>query len=165
MDRNSHLAMSTSNNEKGGLKKMLMSIFRFSSKTCGHRLSSDVKSPVFVSSHRPITELLRNDNDRKQKHVNGKKTAMVLRNEGTAVVITTSNPYAEFRSSVLMMMVENDICSKCSSRLELEHLMRCYLAVNSLHHHPIIIQVFYDVVCEDLCAHNPMQQCNNANTG
>lgn len=142
------MSTAKNDNQKGGLKKMLMSIF--SPKTCGRRLSCNVNSPVFVSFHHPITEPSSNGRDRKKKH---NKPAMVLRNEGTAMVITTSNPYAAFRYSVMEMMVENDICS-CSKSEELERLMRCFLAVNSRHHHPIIIQVFCDL--EDLCARSHM---------
>ncbi|XP_044972519.1 transcription repressor OFP8-like [Hordeum vulgare subsp. vulgare] len=60
---------------------------------------------------------------------------------GMAVVKRSSNPYADFRSSMVEMVVERRIASVG----KMEELLESYLSLNSLEHHPAIIAAFEDV--------------------
>ncbi|CAA6665969.1 unnamed protein product [Spirodela intermedia] len=64
-----------------------------------------------------------------------------LRKEGFAVEKRSSDPYKDFRGSMVEMIVEKQIFGAT----ELEHLLRSYLALNDLRHHPIIVQVFSEI--------------------
>jgi uncharacterized protein (TIGR01568 family) len=60
---------------------------------------------------------------------------------GMAVVKRSSNPYADFRSSMVEMVVERRI-----ARVEqMEDLLGSYLSLNSSRHHPAILAAFEDV--------------------
>ncbi|KAM3350067.1 hypothetical protein ACQJBY_022711 [Aegilops geniculata] len=60
---------------------------------------------------------------------------------GMAVVKRSSNPYADFRSSMVEMVVERRIASVG----KMEELLESYLSLNSPEHHPAIIAAFEDV--------------------
>ena len=60
---------------------------------------------------------------------------------GMAVVKRSSNPYADFRSSMVEMVVERRICSVT----EMEELLESNLSLNSTQHHPAILAAFEDV--------------------
>uniref|UniRef100_A0A0D9V343 Transcription repressor n=1 Tax=Leersia perrieri TaxID=77586 RepID=A0A0D9V343_9ORYZ len=60
---------------------------------------------------------------------------------GMAVVKRSSNPYADFRSSMVEMVVERRICSVP----QMEELLGSYLSLNSPQHHPAILAAFEDV--------------------
>ncbi|KAF7036913.1 hypothetical protein CFC21_047429 [Triticum aestivum] len=60
---------------------------------------------------------------------------------GMAVVKRSSNPYADFRSSMVEMVVERRIASLG----KMEELLESYLSLNSPEHHPAIIAAFEDV--------------------
>ncbi|MQL75155.1 hypothetical protein Taro_007513 [Colocasia esculenta] len=66
---------------------------------------------------------------------------MGIRKEGFAVEKESSDPYEDFRSSMLEMIVEKQMFGAA----ELEHLLRCYLALNNPCHHPIIVEVFSEI--------------------
>ncbi|XP_022144998.1 transcription repressor OFP8 [Momordica charantia] len=58
-----------------------------------------------------------------------------------AVVKKSSDPYNDFRSSMLEMIVEKQIfCVK-----DLEQLLQCFLSLNSHHHHRVILEVFTEI--------------------
>ncbi|RCV26290.1 hypothetical protein SETIT_5G233400v2 [Setaria italica] len=58
-----------------------------------------------------------------------------------AVVKRSSNPYLDFRSSMVEMVVERRI----GSVGQMEELLGSYLSLNSLRHHPAILAAFEDV--------------------
>ncbi|XP_047169943.1 transcription repressor OFP8 [Vigna umbellata] len=58
-----------------------------------------------------------------------------------AVVKRSSDPYSDFRTSMLEMIVEKQIFSPA----DLENLLQCFLSLNSYHHHKIIVQVFTEI--------------------
>ncbi|TKY60893.1 Transcription repressor OFP8 [Spatholobus suberectus] len=58
-----------------------------------------------------------------------------------AVVKRSSDPYSDFRTSMLEMIVEKQIFSPG----DLENLLQCFLSLNSYHHHKIIVQVFAEI--------------------
>lgn len=58
-----------------------------------------------------------------------------------AVVKRSSDPYSDFRSSMVDMIVENNIFSA----IDLENLLLSFLSLNSYHHHNLIIQVFAEI--------------------
>uniref|UniRef100_A0ACD5VQC3 Uncharacterized protein n=1 Tax=Avena sativa TaxID=4498 RepID=A0ACD5VQC3_AVESA len=60
---------------------------------------------------------------------------------GMAVVKRSSNPYADFRSSMVEMVVERRIASVG----KMEELLGPYLSLNSPEHHPAILAAFEDV--------------------
>ncbi|KAJ8527940.1 hypothetical protein K7X08_015391 [Anisodus acutangulus] len=62
-----------------------------------------------------------------------------------AVVKKSSNPYNDFRNSMLEMIMENQIFAA----KDLENLLESFLKLNSQHHHGVIIDVFTEI-CEAL---------------
>nr|ACG24503.1 ovate protein [Zea mays] len=60
---------------------------------------------------------------------------------GMAVVKRSSNPYLDFRSSMVEMVVERRIASVG----KMEELLGSYLSLNSPRHHPAILAAFEDV--------------------
>ncbi|PAN29602.1 hypothetical protein PAHAL_5G237400 [Panicum hallii] len=60
---------------------------------------------------------------------------------GMAVVKRSSNPYLDFRSSMVEMVVERRI----GSVGQMEELLGSYLSLNSPRHHPAILAAFEDV--------------------
>ncbi|XP_023531027.1 transcription repressor OFP8-like [Cucurbita pepo subsp. pepo] len=58
-----------------------------------------------------------------------------------AVVKKSSDPYNDFRCSMLEMIVEKQIFSG----KDLEQLLQCFLSLNSHHHHNVILEVFTEI--------------------
>ncbi|KAJ7969614.1 transcription repressor OFP8-like [Quillaja saponaria] len=58
-----------------------------------------------------------------------------------AVVKRSSDPYNDFRTSMLEMIVEKQIFGAN----DLENLLQCFLSLNSHHHHRIIVEVFTEI--------------------
>lgn len=89
---------------------------------------------------RPLVSISSTTSSKKDK----KKQAMII-GDGVPVAKNTSDPYADFRISMLEMIFEKQIFGK----EELDHLLRSFLALNSHDHHSIIEEVFHDI-CEVL---------------
>ncbi|KAK3041667.1 hypothetical protein RJ639_001477 [Escallonia herrerae] len=62
-----------------------------------------------------------------------------------AVVKRSSDPHSDFRTSMVEMIVERQIFAA----KDLENLLQCFLSLNSVHHHKVIVEVF-DEICEAL---------------
>ncbi|XP_008810032.1 uncharacterized protein LOC103721544 [Phoenix dactylifera] len=60
---------------------------------------------------------------------------------GFAVVKQSSNPYEDFRSSMVEMMIERQM----KEPEDLEQLLHSYLSLNSPCHHPVILEAFADI--------------------
>ncbi|XVF34832.1 hypothetical protein REPUB_Repub18cG0092300 [Reevesia pubescens] len=58
-----------------------------------------------------------------------------------AVVKSSSDPYNDFRTSMVEMIVERQIFAA----KDLEKLLQCFLSLNSHHHHRIIVEVFTEI--------------------
>jgi uncharacterized protein (TIGR01568 family) len=58
-----------------------------------------------------------------------------------AVVKRSSDPYNDFRTSMVEMIVEKQIFSA----KDLEQLLQCFLSLNSIHHHRVIVEVFTEI--------------------
>ena len=58
-----------------------------------------------------------------------------------AVVKKSIDPYGDFRTSMVEMIVERHIFAA----KDLEQLLQCFLSLNSSHHHRIIIEVFTEI--------------------
>ncbi|KAG9137346.1 hypothetical protein Leryth_024580 [Lithospermum erythrorhizon] len=58
-----------------------------------------------------------------------------------AVVKRSSDPYNDFRTSMVEMIVEKQIFNS----EDLERMLQCFLSLNSHHHHRIIIEVFMEI--------------------
>ncbi|KAJ0238634.1 Transcription repressor OFP8 [Hirschfeldia incana] len=61
--------------------------------------------------------------------------------ESFAVVKKSRDPYKDFRTSMVEMIVERQIFGAA----ELQKLLQCFLSLNSLQHHNVIIQVFLEI--------------------
>ncbi|PSS15596.1 Transcription repressor like [Actinidia chinensis var. chinensis] len=59
-----------------------------------------------------------------------------------AVVKHSSDPYGDFRASMVEMIIERQIFGA----RELEHLLQTFLSLNSDHHHKVIVQVFTEIL-------------------
>ncbi|GJN38189.1 hypothetical protein PR202_gb27209 [Eleusine coracana subsp. coracana] len=60
---------------------------------------------------------------------------------GFAVVKRSRDPYADFRSSMVEMIVGRQLFAAP----DLERLLRSYLSLNAPRHHPVILQAFSDI--------------------
>ncbi|KAK4430823.1 Transcription repressor OFP8 [Sesamum alatum] len=61
--------------------------------------------------------------------------------DSLAVVKRSSDPYGDFRTSMVEMIVEKQMFEA----KDLENLLHCFLSLNSNHHHKVIIQVFSEI--------------------
>ncbi|GAB2268245.1 hypothetical protein Dimus_003221 [Dionaea muscipula] len=61
---------------------------------------------------------------------------------GFAVVKSSSDPYTDFRTSMVEMIVERQMFGA----QELEMLLKCFLHLNSPHHHKLIVEVFAEIL-------------------
>ena len=59
-----------------------------------------------------------------------------------AVVKRSSDPYGDFRASMVEMIIEKQIFGA----RELENLLQTFLSLNSHHHHDVIVQVFTEIL-------------------
>lgn len=112
----------------------------FSSKT----LSSDSSGS---SLHRRHRSLRKKDGTRRRRAAARKLGPDVLPLPGGkvkdsfAVVKSSSDPYNDFRTSMVEMIVEKQIFAA----KDLEQLLQCFLSLNSHHHHRIILEVFTEI--------------------
>ncbi|WOK95724.1 hypothetical protein Cni_G04431 [Canna indica] len=70
-----------------------------------------------------------------------KEKSAALGAAGFAVVKRSSDPYCDFRSSMVEMIVERGM----SRGRDLERLLRSYLTLNSPRHHQVILEAFNDI--------------------
>ncbi|CAN6441715.1 unnamed protein product [Victoria cruziana] len=61
--------------------------------------------------------------------------------DSVAVVKRSSDPYGDFRESMVEMIIEKQIFDHG----DLKQLLHCFLSLNSQHHHPVIIDVFWEI--------------------
>jgi uncharacterized protein (TIGR01568 family) len=61
--------------------------------------------------------------------------------ESVAVVKSSYDPYKDFRESMIEMIVEKDV----QETGDLEELLQCYLSLNEVEYHTVIVNVFTDV--------------------
>ncbi|XP_062208495.1 transcription repressor OFP8-like [Phragmites australis] len=107
--------------------------------------TSDPAAPV--DAFRPLVSVETkkqsgcNDKEKAEKVVRTKLGAAEETSAGMAVVKRSSNPYADFRSSMVEMVVERRI----GSVGQMEELLGTYLSLNSPRHHPAILAAFEDV--------------------
>jgi len=64
--------------------------------------------------------------------------------ESVALVKSSYNPYNDFKESMIEMIVEKDI----QQSRDLEELLQCYLSLNAVEYHALIVEVFTEVWCE-----------------
>ncbi|XVE70414.1 hypothetical protein DITRI_Ditri10aG0070900 [Diplodiscus trichospermus] len=111
----------------------------FSSRT----LSSDSSESL-----RKHSNYRKRCNTRRRRAKKSSSDMGVLPLEGTkkvkdsfAVVKSSSDPYNDFRTSMVEMIVERQIFEA----RDLEQLLQCFLSLNSHHHHRIIVEVFAEI--------------------
>ncbi|KAJ7527474.1 hypothetical protein O6H91_16G056400 [Diphasiastrum complanatum] len=68
--------------------------------------------------------------------------------DSIAVVKVSSNPYDDFRESMMEMIVGNNL-----SLLDVEELLYCYFCLNSPEHYDLIRESFFDA-CNQLLSYN-----------
>lgn len=61
--------------------------------------------------------------------------------ESFAVVKKSEDPYEDFRSSMVEMILERQIFGAA----QLQQLLQCFLSLNSRQHHGVIVQVFLEI--------------------
>lgn len=61
--------------------------------------------------------------------------------ESFAVVKKSEDPYEDFKRSMAEMVVEK----RMFEAAELEELLRCFLSLNSVHHHETIVRAFTEI--------------------
>lgn len=61
--------------------------------------------------------------------------------DGFAISKDSSDPYEDFRASMVDMIVEKEIFGV----EELENLVECFLSLNDEEHHKVIIEVFAEI--------------------
>ncbi|KAG6519329.1 hypothetical protein ZIOFF_022822 [Zingiber officinale] len=71
----------------------------------------------------------------------GEEKASGVMNRGVALVKNSSDPYADFRSSMVEMLAGREV----STVSDMEGLLRCYLSLNSPRHHAVIMEAFVDI--------------------
>ena len=96
---------------------------------------------------------LRHPSSRRRKYTSRRRRAKVKSSQvgglpldgnvkdSFAVVKSSSDPYNDFRKSMVEMIVEKQIFAA----KDLEQLLQCYLSLNSYHHHGIIVEVFMEI--------------------
>ncbi|KAL1822092.1 hypothetical protein ACET3Z_008870 [Daucus carota] len=68
-------------------------------------------------------------------------TSCAVNDESFAVVKNSQNPYEDFKSSMMEMIMEKQMYEA----KDLEQLLQCFLSLNSRHHHGAIIQAFSEI--------------------
>ncbi|XP_058068924.1 transcription repressor OFP8 [Magnolia sinica] len=61
--------------------------------------------------------------------------------ESVAVVKRSNDPYGDFRRSMVEMIIEKQMFTAN----DLEQLLRCFLSLNSAHHHQVIVEAFSEI--------------------
>ncbi|KAE8675919.1 Transcription repressor OFP8 [Hibiscus syriacus] len=112
--------------------------------------SSRTRSSDSSESHRQHANYQKTCKTRRRRAKNrGSETRMkVLPLEETdkvkdnfAIVKSSSDPFNDFRTSMVEMIVERQLFTA----KDLEQLLQCFLSLNSHHHHHIIVEVFTDI--------------------
>ncbi|XP_041006798.1 transcription repressor OFP8-like [Juglans microcarpa x Juglans regia] len=108
----------------------------FSSKS----LSSD------SSESRRLRSRQRHGARRRRAGTRSSETSIMPKMQGKvkdsfAVVKSSSDPYNDFRTSMVEMIVEKQIFAA----KDLEQLLQCFLSLNSYHHHKVIVEVFTEI--------------------
>ncbi|XP_012854472.1 PREDICTED: transcription repressor OFP8 [Erythranthe guttata] len=67
--------------------------------------------------------------------------AAAAEDDTLAVVKRSSDPYSDFRTSMVEMIVEKEIFAA----KDLQNLLQCFLSLNSCRHHKVIFQVFAEI--------------------
>ncbi|XP_039054932.1 transcription repressor OFP8-like [Hibiscus syriacus] len=118
-------------------------------------LSSDSSESFTGRHHRRCSNRKRYDNALRRRAKNRSRDMGFLPLEGVdndddnkskvkdsfAVVKRSSDPYHDFRTSMVEMIVERQMFGA----EDLEQLLHCFISLNSHHHHRIIIEVFTQI--------------------
>ncbi|XP_010249444.1 PREDICTED: transcription repressor OFP8-like [Nelumbo nucifera] len=62
--------------------------------------------------------------------------------ESFATVKRSSDPYSDFRTLMVEMIIEKQIFAA----KDLEQLLQCFPSLNSIHHHKVIVEVFSEIM-------------------
>lgn len=75
--------------------------------------------------------------------------------ESVAVVKRSEDPYADFKRSMVEMIVEKEMYGED----ELEQLLQCFLSLNSRAHHGVIVRAFSDIWEVLFCSSEGPNRC------
>lgn len=75
--------------------------------------------------------------------------------ESVAVVKRSEDPYADFKRSMVEMIVEKEMYGED----ELEQLLQCFLSLNSRAHHGVIVRAFSDIWEVLICSSEGPNRC------
>ncbi|XP_059670874.1 transcription repressor OFP8-like [Cornus florida] len=113
----------------------------FSSKS----LSSDSSGRSFYQNRprcdRQIETSRRRSNQRKDSEMGLMPVLQGKVEDSFAAVKCSSDPYNDFRTSMVEMIVEREIFGA----KDLENLLQCFLSLNSCHHHRVIVEVLTEI--------------------
>lgn len=128
---NSKKQSKTKHNHK---KKMEKNERRFSSRSrrLAHieiQSSTDDDDDVFFSS-------------RSRSSSDSSNETLTMKDNVVAVVKSSNDPYEDFRTSMVEMIVEKQIMNL----KDLEMLLQSFLELNSRHHHRVILNVFVEIL-------------------
>ncbi|KAJ3694564.1 hypothetical protein LUZ60_010044 [Juncus effusus] len=147
----------TSDEETGGAHKAETETF-FSSKSFSSD-SSEFYSKPLPNHNNGVSKKKRNKAAQRKRRVSscngcnikeGFKPLVAMASKekkdqgvkkGFAVVKKSSDPYGDFRNSMVEMIIERQIFGSG----DLEKLLHSYLSLNSARHHPVILQAFSDI--------------------
>ncbi|XP_074365241.1 uncharacterized protein LOC141706363 [Apium graveolens] len=136
---------SSSEDEKENTSKFDDDTTFFSSKS----MSSDSSSVSFgaaakknvAATGQSATKQHSRDSDDENELTNIFSGADVKVKDSFAVVKRSNDPYNDFRTSMVEMIVEMQIFGS----KDLENLLQCFLSLNSITHHKVIIHVFTEI--------------------
>ncbi|WOL14673.1 transcription repressor OFP1-like [Canna indica] len=139
--RNRRRRFSCPSTGKGTRKLLSNNAYGFSSSSCSSDCDEEEESGILLSSRSfssDSSDFYCNSKGRRRKK---KKRPIACREAGYAVVKKSSDPYMDFRSSMVEMIVEKQI----SRARDMEKLLCSYLSLNSPLHHPVILEAFADI--------------------
>ncbi|XP_039160011.1 LOW QUALITY PROTEIN: transcription repressor OFP8 [Eucalyptus grandis] len=135
---------------RGGFEECRKKNVAKKSKSKSKKSSGNATRPLSFSSSSQSTyydgDLFSSDDEREDDETETLFSSRSLSSDSSesqsfAVVKRSSDPYGDFRTSMVEMIVERQMFSA----KDLERLLNCFLSLNSHHHHKTIVQVFTEI--------------------
>ncbi|CAM8894559.1 unnamed protein product [Rhodiola kirilowii] len=128
--------MSRSSSRQYSSRRLCRVDSAFLSSNSENDYNDDENDDVFFSSRSWSS-----GSSRSQKSHGDSAVGCEMMNDSVAVVKSSSDPYEDFRTSMVEMIVEKQIMAG----KDLEKLLQSFLALNSRHHHRVILEVFMEI--------------------
>lgn len=111
-------------------------------------LSSMASSTTSIEHEEEFTSTTISESDTFHDHNNNNNLNLVLKQsplvDSVAIEKDSSNPYNDFRHSMLQMIFEKEI----ESEDDLQDLLQCFLHLNAPCHHHVIVKAFNEICVE-----------------